>query len=580
MHEVFYSSGTYVNERLGVHAGWVCHKGAFSDCMPLWNEKRDICIIFSGEDFRDQSEIARLRNSGHEFEPDNASYLVHLYEEIGLDFIGKLNGWFSGVLVDLRNESVVLFNDRHGLGRIYYHENSEGFYFSSEAKALLGILPELRQIDLTSLAETFSCGCVLQNRTLFRNISLLPPGSRWSFKGKSIVQKETYFNHELWESQPLLSGAEYYEELKKTFARILPRYLRGNRAVAMSLTGGLDGRMIMAWTDSLPGGLPCYTFSGTYRDCSDVKIARKIARLCQQSHKTIAVDSQFFSEFPSLADKALFVSDGTMDVTGSVELYVNRTARQIAPVRLTGNYGSEILRGNVAFRPGSLNEGLLNPDFARLVRTVPATYRSEFQGHKLSFIGFKQVPWHHYSRLSVEQSQLTIRSPYLDNDLVPLTYQAPPELISAKESSLRLIAEGNPDLARIPTDRGILYRPTPAVGKMRHLLNELMFKSEYLYDYGMPQWFAGIDHMLAPLHLERRFLGRHKFYHFRVWYRDQLSSYVREILLDPRTRRRPFFREPFLEEMVNSHSKGYRNYTLEIHRALTVELMHRQLVDQ
>ena len=34
----------------------------------------------------------------------------------------------------------------------------------------------------------------------------------------------------------------------------------------MSLTGGLDGRMILAWANLSPGILPCYTFGGTYRD--------------------------------------------------------------------------------------------------------------------------------------------------------------------------------------------------------------------------------------------------------------------------------------------------------------------------
>jgi asparagine synthase (glutamine-hydrolysing) len=292
------------------------------------------------------------------------------------------------------------------------------------------------------------------------------------------------------------------------------------------------------------------------------------------------VGSQFFDEFPGLAEKAVFISDGTMDVTGSVELYVNRIASQIAPVRLTGNYGSEIVRGNVAFRPGSLRKELLEPEFAQLARNAAATYDEERHGHKQSFIAFKQVPWHHYSRLSVEQSQLTLRSPYLDNGLISLTYQASPEIILSKKPSLRLIAEGNAGLAKIPTDRGVLYRPTPVLGRIRHDYQEFTVRSEYAYDYGMPQWLAGIDHMLAPLHLEELFLGRHKFYHFRVWYRDKLSKYVKDVLLDPRTCNRPYLRTSFLEEMVNNHTKGYRNYTSEIHRILTSELIQRQLIEQ
>jgi asparagine synthase (glutamine-hydrolysing) len=345
VHESFYKFGKYINKKIGLYTGWVCLNQSFSDCMPVWNETKNVCLIFSGEDFRDPVEIDILKARGHQCDSENASYLVHLYEEMGIKFIEKLNGWFSGVLVDLGKQNIILFNDRYGLGRIYYHESEDRFYFSSEAKSLLKVLPKLRQLDNRGLAETFSCGCVLQNRTLFSGISLLPSGSKWVFGQRGDIRKERYFIPEIWERQPLLNGDKFFDELEKTFTRILPRYFSGRRKVAMSLTGGLDGRMIMAWAKRSAGEMPCYSFGGPYRDCNDVRIARKIARLFRQSHETIEVDSLFINEFPLLAEKSVFVSDGAMDVTGSVELYVNRLASYIAPVRLTGNYGSEILRG-------------------------------------------------------------------------------------------------------------------------------------------------------------------------------------------------------------------------------------------
>jgi len=500
INEPFYSSGKYVNNFLGLSIGWVCHTGSFSDCMPVWNETKDVCLIFYGEDFNDATEIEDLRRRGHHFGTNNASYLVHLYEETGPQFIEKMNGSFSAVLVDLRDQRVLLFNDRYGLGRIYYFENRDGFYFSSEAKSLLKILPELRRLDMTSLGETFLCGCVMQNRSLFCGVSLLPGASLWTFSKERQAKREIYFNKWTWEKQPVLSAQKYYQKLKETFTRILPRYFRGSEQVGMSLTGGLDGRLIMAWANRPRGSLPCYTFGSNYRDPTDVKIARRIARLFEQPHQTIVVGSDFFDDFPLLAEKAVFVSDGTMDVTGSVELYVNRIARQIAPVRLTGNYGSEILRGNIAFKPGYLYENVLAPEFATFVRNANGAYEKERQGHRQSFIAFKQVPWHHYSRHSVEQSQLTVRSPYLDNDLVSQTYQAPPEVILSREPSLRLIAEGKAGLAEIPTDRGIVYRSTPVIGRIQNQYQEITVKAEYAYDYGMPQWLSRIDHLLAALH--------------------------------------------------------------------------------
>jgi asparagine synthase (glutamine-hydrolysing) len=111
------------------------------------------------------------------------------------------------------------------------------------------------------------------------------------------------------------------------------------------------------------------------------------------------------------------------------------------------------------------------------------------------------------------------------------------------------------------------------------LFQEFTFKAEYAYDYGMPQWLTEFDHTFRWLHLERAFLGRHKIHHFRTWYRDELSSYVKEIMLDRRTLNRPYLRGARLVEMVNSHLRGVRNYTREIHKLLSIELVQRQLIE-
>jgi asparagine synthase (glutamine-hydrolysing) len=85
--------------------------------------------------------------------------------------------------------------------------------------------------------------------------------------------------------------------------------------------------------------------------------------------------------------------------------------------------------------------------------------------------------------------------------------------------------------------------------------------------------------MFAPLHLERIWLGRHKIFHFRVWYRDQLANYVREMLLDSRSLARSYVNPNEVRRIVNGHLKGNRNYTTEIHRLLTLELVHRVFLE-
>jgi asparagine synthase (glutamine-hydrolysing) len=337
--------------------------------------------------------------------------------------------------------------------------------------------------------------------------------------------------------------------------------------------------MIMAWARPNRGELPCYTFNGSYRDCADARIARRVAAACGQPHQTISVGDEFLIQFPQCAEQTVRITDGAMDVSGAAELYVNRLARQIAPVRLTGNYGSEILRRHVAFRPRALSREMFSSDFLLQLDRATSSYSKEAQGNSLSFIVFKQVPWHHYSRLAVEQSQISVRSPFLDNDLVALAFQTPPEAQMSLAPLLRLIAEGNPGLGQIPTDRGVSYPANRITSRVRHSIEECLTKAEYACDYGMPNWLARIDRVLQPLRVERLFLGRQKFCHFRTWYRHQLASYLKDVLLDQRSRSRPYVNGSALEPLVNAHVGGLGNYTVEIHKLLSMELLHRTLLD-
>jgi asparagine synthase (glutamine-hydrolysing) len=65
-----------------------------------------------------------------------------------------------------------------------------------------------------------------------------------------------------------------------------------------------------------------------------------------------------------------------------------------------------------------------------------------------------------------------------------------------------------------------------------------------------------------------------------VWYRDQLADYVRQVLLDRRALARAYVEPTAVERMVDRHLRGVRNYTTEIHKLLTLELLHRTFVDQ
>jgi asparagine synthase (glutamine-hydrolysing) len=577
-HELSYVTGTWSDESLGIYVGWTALKGSFSDRMPLCNEKGDLSLIFSGEEYPEPGTVRKLKDHGHNVETGGSSYLVHLAEE-NPTFPADLNGRFHGLLIDRIRGTAVLFNDRYGMCRVYCHESKDGFYFAAEAKAILAARPELRKVANKGLGELVSCGCVLEDRTFFEDIHVLPPASAWRLRNGAVERKATYFQPREWEAQTSLELESYYRDLREVFSRVLPRYFNGRKRIAMSLTGGLDTRMIMAWQKADPGSLPCYSFGGMFRECQDVLMARRVAQACSQPYEVIPVGEEFLSRFAHYAERTVYLTDGCCDVMHSPDLYTNQKAADIAPVRMTGNYGGEVLRRVRAFKPVEPAQGLFTPEFLSYVHATSTTYRGLLDEHPLSFAVFRQAPWHHYGLFALEQSQLSQRSPYLDNDFVKTVFRAPAEALTTNDVSLRLIADGDLALRQIRTDRGLAGKKSRVPSLITQSLLEFSFKAEYAYDYGMPQWVAQTDHFFKPLQLERLFLGRHKFYHFRIWYRDALAEYVREMLLDPRTLSRPYVRGKHLESIVTSHLKGDRNYTTEIHKLLTLELVHRLFLD-
>jgi asparagine synthase (glutamine-hydrolysing) len=573
-HEPFYSCGIWSDPEQGVYVGWAARKGSFADGMPVRNENGKITLFFSGEEFPEPNLIATLKEHGHAIGPNSASYLVHRYEEEP-DFPKGLNGRFHGLVADRARGTLVLFNDRYGLQRLYYHEANDAVYFASEAKAILRVRSELRTVDERGLAEFITCGCVLENRTLFSGIHVLPPGSGWIFQGAELEKKAVYFDPREWENEETFKPEEYYAQLQRVFVQNLPRYFNGSEQAGVSLTGGLDTRIIMAWQKAQPNSLPCYTFGSMYRDNEDVKLARRVAEICGQSHQVITAGDEFLSNFAHYAERSTYLTDACVDLGRSPDLYVNEKVREIAPVRIVGTYGSEILLHAVMFKADKLLAGLFQPEVEQQVGVARGNYNSTLRGHPVTFVAFRQSPWHHYGVLGLEQTQVAVRSPYLDNDFVKTVYKAPGSVAVNEEARLRLIRDGNPALAQLRTDRG--------VGGLNNGLTraalEFLFKAEYAYDYGMPQWIAQVDHFFSALHLERIWLGRHKVFHFRVWYRDQLSNYVREMLLDPKSLARPYVEPKAVRAVVDGHIKGNRNYTTEIHRLLTLELTHRLFVD-
>jgi asparagine synthase (glutamine-hydrolysing) len=578
-HEKFYRSGQYLNKDVGVYVGWVCHEHSFADCMPLVSRQKDLVLIFQGENYLNEAALSRLAHSGNGVDESSARYLLTLYEAFGPDFLSRLNGWFCGILIDLRARKATLFNDRYGMSRIYIHEGEDVFLFSSEAKSLLKVRPALRAIQPEALAQYLRYNCVTGEQTLFKDISLLPNGSSWVFDDGVLQKKQRYFDPADWERQLHLPREEFYEKFADTVERVIPRYVKGSQKAALALTGGLDTRLIAAVLQPTNGLSSCCTFGGVWGETFDIVKARQIAAICGHHHETIKLDGNFFKDFPALALRSVYLSDGNHDAFGAHDIYLNRLARQIAPVRLTGKFGSEVIKTRRLIPWQSYNTDFVQPDLRALLDELRPRDRFK-QKYCLNTLLFEEIPWYESGRVAVEQSQLTLRTPYLDNDLVKLMFQADSEVRGAGQLQPRYIREKAPELNTILTNMGGLGNGGPVLAKVRYLLYRALFKMEYYYLFATPHWLTWIDRKLEKLKLEEIVAGREKFEGYRIWIRSHLSDFIMQTLSNPNAHYVQFFDRRTVQHMVARHLAGTHNYLNEINKVLTIELAYASLIDQ
>jgi asparagine synthase (glutamine-hydrolysing) len=573
LHSRSYSHGTLSLPEQGCYLGWVTHPNTYADCNPIVSPDGDVVIIFSGEHFAHST-------NGHGNTPGRATELLGLYEKRGERFVEDLNGFFSGIVVDTRQKFVLLFNDRFGMGRVYCHEGQGELTFASEAKAILSVRPETRALDAQGLAQFLGVGTAFNNRTLFANVTLLPSGSCWKIDPALAIDRRQYFHPRAWTEQPRLEPRAFYNELRQTMSRVLPAYFRAAEPVGLSLTGGLDTRIVMAGMPVNGVRMPAYTYGGVYRDCFDIHVAREVAQACGQTHHVLGLGPDFFQNFGTLAEETVWLTDGSLDLCGTHEIYFSRLARGLSTVRLTGNYGSEVLRSVSTFKFGLPSETLFDRGVLKYTADASRAFAEVRAEHPVTFSAFKEVPWNLYGRFAAAQTQLVLRSPYMDNDVVALMYQAPPNTRETNETSLRLIADLNPTLARIGTDMGYGGLSPAPVARMRQFYRYLLFKAEWYYNAGMPQWVARYERMLPLRVFEPLFLGRHKIDHYRLWLQGQAKQFVSDILTDPKSASRSYLNRAGFAEVVDAHVSGRGNSLNAINKTVTLELVQRHLIER
>jgi asparagine synthase (glutamine-hydrolysing) len=495
-----------------------------------------------------------LRSQNHRFEKSNASYLVHLYEEKGVDFLRDLNGWFSGVLIDLREKKVLLFNDRSGGGKLLLFESPQGLYFASEARALLQVCPGARSLEMAAVAEVWHSDNGLGQRTLFRGVTRLPGGSVLEMADGEVRQRRRYFEPGELFKQTLLEREFYCAKVDEYCERILARYVRSEGPVGVELDDALGSHRLLRLLDRTSGRLHCYVAPGPFAPGVDAVVAHAAQEQFQVSAKLLPLGEEFFRDFARYAERSVYHTDGCGSVVAALALHAAELGQALSPIQVAGGYASELVTGE----PIDGSAHVLVPEFRGLVEEAHTRCRALPKMDPLERTFFTMD---HDQRHALEcaRAHLMVRCPFLDNEMVALAFRAPCLYEKMELFALPTVDE---------TDSEDDWRSA-----LKSIPHELGQKWKEF-------WAAKTEQVCSWTGSTPRLsFGTARLNRFREWFRDGLAGFVKEVLLDARTTGRSYLDAKQTAKVVEEHLAGRDDHSATIAKLLTLELAQRHLLE-
>jgi asparagine synthase (glutamine-hydrolysing) len=337
--------------------------------QPVGNESGQVQAVLNGEIYNYRELREGLNSRGHRLRSrGDSEVLVHLWEELGPEMVGRLRGMFALAVLDTRQRTLFLARDRVGKKPLYWARHGGRLMFASELKALRAALPARPPLDRRALAAYLSFGFVPEGQCIVQGVEKLPP-AHWlrldALTGE--VRQHRYWT--LPEGPPAEAdaGAAAATLLGRLEEAVTLR-LRADVPLALFLSGGLDSGLIAALAGRRSAGLRGITigFAGSHdeRPAARATAARTGVALTERS-----VDpAEGLGLLPRLAE---VFDEPLADSSAIPTLLVAQAARAHAKVVLNGDGGDEALGGYRRFLAARLSQlpgaAVVGPPLARLL---------------------------------------------------------------------------------------------------------------------------------------------------------------------------------------------------------------------
>jgi asparagine synthase (glutamine-hydrolysing) len=570
--------------------------------QPIWNEDGTVCIVYNGELYNFLDLRPELEAKGHLFRTrSDTEVVLHAYEEWGPNCLRRFNGMFAFAIWDERNKTLFLARDRIGEKPLYYYQDNERLIFASEIKAILANPSVPRRLNPRGLANFLAFGHAVAPETIYQNIYKLSPGHYLLVKNGHI-QIAQYWD--VGDEPQLPDGAvltedEYAERILSLLDDSVRRRMIADVPVGAFLSGGVDSSTVVALMKQHATG-PVKTFSlgfsigGAYNELSD---AHRVADYLRTEHHELQVEHVDLVQ--TLRTLIYHYDEPFGDAAGFPIYLLSRFAREHVKVVLAGDGGDELFGGYRRYvadqlapvyqrLPGFLTDTLIPGCVERLprlrrikrmVQTLPITDPARrYAAWLLLFT----------PEMQAELLQPDVYDAVSNYDPVwpyPRYYAGLNSATAADHLNRLMYVDLKTWLADVymeKTDKATMACSLEArLPLLDHRLVELAFQipsHHKIRGLATKRIFKRAVRRLIPAEVLRK--PKHGFsVPTDPWFRGELKSFTREVLLDERTRRRGYFNMSVVERLWREHVEGRNVWDTHLWLLLNFELWHRIYLD-
>ncbi|OUU50848.1 MAG: asparagine synthase (glutamine-hydrolyzing) [Pelagibacteraceae bacterium TMED65] len=209
-------------------------------------KENGIVLIFNGEITNFIELKDELKNKVNFSTKSDTEVILKLYKLYGKNFIKKLKGFFSIIILDKKKNLIIVARDFLGSKPLYYLENENFLAFCSEIRPLIKMNLTKFEIRKDLINEYIVFGYIAGEDKLIKNVREFPISTIMEINLKNFKKTKRKYWDPVNKFENIDKEQYALEKFEDILERIIKQWSRTDTRLGVFQSGGIDSSIIAA----------------------------------------------------------------------------------------------------------------------------------------------------------------------------------------------------------------------------------------------------------------------------------------------------------------------------------------------